>query len=139
MLLEADFPPDVRVEKEALSLINKGHEVTVATYTFDNNKLAETIDGINILRRKISKFTYQSSVGALRFPFYFNFWRKYLKSIFKTYTFDVVHVHDLPLAQIGYETARRYNIPFVLDLHENFPVLLRISSHTKKILARFLY
>jgi len=139
MLLEADFPPDVRVEKEALSLISKGHKVTVATYTFDNNILAENINGIEVIRKKISKIQYKSSVGSLRFPFYFNFWRKYLKSIFKTNMFDVIHVHDLPLAQIGYEIKKKYNIPFVLDLHENYPALLELSSHTKKILARFLY
>ena len=139
MLLEADFPPDVRVEKEALSLINKGHHVTVATYTFHKNRSADKINGIKIIRKKISTFTYKSSVGALSYPFYFNFWRRFVRSLFKTNAFDVVHIHDLPLAQIGYEIKRKYNIPFVLDLHENYPALLNISTHTQKILARFIY
>ena len=139
MLLEADFPPDVRVEKEAMSLISKGHQVTVASYTFQNDKRTENLDGITILRKKISKFRYKSSIGALRFPFYFNFWRRYLGEIFRTNSIDVIHIHDLPLAKIGVETRKKYNIPFILDLHENYPALLDISTHTKKILAKFTY
>ena len=56
MLLETDFPPDVRVEKEAISLISKGHQVTVASYTFDRNKpIAETVNGINIVNASPDK------------------------------------------------------------------------------------
>lgn len=139
MVLERDFPPDIRVEKEALSLIRQGHQVTVAAYTFKNDNLVENVNGIKVIRKRISRFVHKSSLGALSFPFYFNFWRKFLGIILKNDTYDVIHIHDLPLAQVGYEVKIKHNIPFVLDLHENYPALLEISPYTKKILARFIY
>ena len=34
MLLENEFPPDERVEKEIADLLKSGFEVAIATYTF---------------------------------------------------------------------------------------------------------
>jgi len=37
MVLEGEFPPDNRVEKEAVSLIEAGHEVHIACYSKKND------------------------------------------------------------------------------------------------------
>ncbi|MBT5162735.1 MAG: glycosyltransferase family 4 protein, partial [Lentimicrobiaceae bacterium] len=76
--------------------------------------------------------------GAIKFPFYFNFWRSFIADIFKTEKFDAIHIHDLPLAKVGYEFAKKHNIKLTLDLHENWPALLRIATHTQSILGQFL-
>jgi glycosyltransferase involved in cell wall biosynthesis len=69
---------------------------------------------------------------------YFNFWRKFLGKICSGYQFDAIHIHDLPLARIGYETGQRYRMRFILDLHENWPALLNISTHTNTPLGKIL-
>jgi len=140
MILEGDFPPDERVEKEALTLIAARHEIYVAAYTFKriNGIKLEQYRGINIFKKHISLFIYKSSVGALNFPFYFNYWRKYLNQISRQINPDVMHVHDLPLAKIGYELKQKYNAGFVLDLHENFPALLKVSKHTNTLFGKLL-
>ncbi len=130
MVLEKQFPPDTRVEKEAKSLMNAGHQVHIASPTFTPGPQETVHEGIKIHYKKISAFTYKSSIGCLRFPFYFNFWRHFIGDLFKEYSFDAIHVHDLPLAQIGIEIKNRYKIPFILDLHENFPSALEIAQHT---------
>ncbi len=139
MVLEAEFPPDDRVEKEAVSLIQAGHELILACYTMENRSGLENYKGIKVYRRHISKLVYKSSVGSLKFPMYFNFWRKFLQEIYELESFEAIHIHDLPLMKVGLELKQKYKIPLIFDMHENFPVLLELSTHTKKPLARFLY
>ena len=138
MLLERDFPPDLRVEKEMQSLIEAGHQITLACFTFRKKKEIEKNAALTIIRFPISKLIYKSSVAALKFPFYFDFWRRNLNRLLRQKSFDVVHVHDLPLAKIGSEIQKNFNIPFVLDLHENWPALLKISQHTNTLLGKLL-
>jgi len=138
MVLDHEFPPDIRVENEMEALIAAGHELHLACYTRKKRVTEEIWNGVYIHRKIISKFIYKSSVGALKFPFYFNFWLKFLKQLWKQHDFDAIHIHDLPLAQVGYELAYKNKIPFTLDLHENWPALLRIATHTQSLLGRLL-
>jgi len=138
MVLDHEFPPDIRVENEIEALIKSGNEVHVACFTMKDASLEDKYAGAVIHRKPISKFTHKTSVGALRFPFYFNFWRSFLDKLSKTNTFDAIHIHDLPLAKVGYEFAKKHNIKLTIDLHENWPALLDISTHTKSLLGRFL-
>ena len=103
-----------------------------------NRTTSEEINQIRVYRKPISKFIDKSSVGCLKFPFYFNFWRHYIKKLLKQRSFDAIHIHDLPLAQIGYEMKTRYGIPFVLDLHENWPAFLKAARHTNTFLGKLL-
>ncbi|HHE37073.1 MAG TPA: hypothetical protein ENL20_00665, partial [Candidatus Cloacimonetes bacterium] len=83
MVLENEFPPDTRVENEIQTLSNAGHEIHLACLTFQNKKEFEQKENYLIHRKKISDFTFKTSVGCLKFPFYFNFWRKYLIELFR--------------------------------------------------------
>lgn len=138
MLLEADFPPDIRVENEILALTGAGNEVHLACYTKTDRPEEDTFGKAVIHRKKISSFVYKSSVGCLKFPFYFNFWRKFLIEVASASVFNAVHVHDLPLSLLGLELKRALGIPLVIDLHENWPALVKTSKHTQTLLGRFL-
>ncbi|MGW8314881.1 MAG: glycosyltransferase family 4 protein [Bacteroidales bacterium] len=138
MVLESDFPPDIRVENEAAALVRNGHEVHVASYShqkrFDLRKdLPYTLHKIHI-----PPLIHKASVGALKSGMYFRFWRKYLNRILRSHSFDAIHVHDLPLARVGFELSRQEKIRFTLDLHENWPALLDIATHTQTLLGRIL-
>jgi glycosyltransferase involved in cell wall biosynthesis len=132
MTLEKDFPNDERVEKEALSLLKHGFEIHLLCYTIKNKVLYEKYKGIHIHRFKISNFTYKSSALSLQFPFYFNKWRKEFTSLLKVEKFDFVHIHDLPLVSIIEPLKGKYSFKTILDLHENWPVLMKISEFTSK-------
>jgi len=54
MILDGNFPPDDRPEKEALSLIDSGFEVHLLCYTTTNKLLRENYKGINITRFRIN-------------------------------------------------------------------------------------
>ena len=131
MILENTFPPDIRVEKEIKSLIAAGHEIVLACSSPASKDEAKDWNSATIIRKKMPRFIYKSSVGCLQFQFYFNYWRKYLKFVFKQYKFDAIHLHDLPLAKVAKEFSIKYQIPFVLDLHENRPEIMKLYDHVK--------
>ena len=138
MLLDHVFPPDTRVENEIKSLAEAGHEVHIACFQQEGKPLLEKAQYCTIHRYPISKFVFKSSVGVLKFPTYFNYWRKIVNGLFQNEQYDVVHVHDLPLAKIGYEAKCKFGAHFILDLHENWPVLLQLSKHTNTFLGKLL-
>ena len=138
MLLESDFPPDTRVENEISALLEAGHSIHIACYSHDREPTVPENLPYVIHKHYIPPLVYKASVGALKSSIYFNYWRRILKKIFTVHQFDAIHVHDLPLARIGYETGQHYGIRFTLDLHENWPALLSISTHTNTPLGKLL-
>ncbi len=138
MVLESDFPPDVRVENEIIALSEAGHEVHLACSTRKRSQGKDTFGKAIIHRKKISTFIYKSSVGCLKFPFYFNFWREFISGLFQTEKFDVIHIHDLPLSIIGVEIKKKLKTRLVIDLHENWPALIKTAAHTQTFLGKIL-
>ncbi len=138
MVLDHEFPPDIRVENEIEALIEAGHEVHIACYTMKGKQIRDTHLKATVHRRTISKLIYKSSVACLKFPYYFNFWRAFLTQLFEENKFEAIHIHDLPLAKLGSEMASKYAASFTLDLHENWPALLRMAPHTQTILGKLL-
>ena len=138
MILENNFPPDVRVEKEIKSLITAGHEITLACSSPKSENCIMNWHNAKIIKKKMPDFIYKSSVICLRFPFYFNYWRRFLESIFNKYEFNAIHLHDLPLAKVAKELSVKHKIPFVLDLHENWADYMDIAAHTNTFLGKIL-
>jgi len=138
MVLDHEYPADIRVGKEIQTLLKAGHKVDLACLTIEDRATIEEINNHTIYRKKISPILLKTSVGALKFPFYFNFWRAFLRTLIQSKNYDAIHVHDLPLAKVGHELSIKYNLKFVLDSHENWPILLDLSPHTKSLLGRFL-
>ena len=79
MLLDEEFPPDSRVEKEAISLIEEGFDVSIACYTRKGLPAYQQYKGIHVWRMPISKFMYKMSAACLILPFYFMKWRNFCR------------------------------------------------------------
>jgi len=139
MVLDHEFPSDIRVEKEIQTLASIGHSVDLACFTEKNRLKIDESLGYKIFRKPISKFRLKTSVGALKFPFYFNFWHTFLDQLLNNGNYQAIHIHDLPLAKVGYKLSKKHHINFILDLHENWPVLMELSPHTKSILGKILH
>ena len=141
MVLENQFPDDERVEKEALSLIKAGHEVHLLCATLKKEYVGdENYKGIKLHRTLSTPFLYnKAKIACLRLPFYFMFWKKQVGNLLRTETFDVIHIHDLPLAEVGYWAKKKFGISFVLDSHENYPYMLDMAPYTKGIAGKLMY
>lgn len=139
MVLDHNYPTDHRVEKEIKTLINHHHEIVLACYSHQRaEKLYEKEGGLTIYRRPISNFRQKTSVAALKFPFYFNFWKEFISDIITKEQIDAIHIHDLPLAKVGVFFKEKYRMPLVVDLHENWPASLEIAKHTNTPMGKIL-
>ncbi len=139
MLLEGNFPPDVRVEKEIKTLIAKNYEVVLACSSPQTQSEIIEWSGATIIKKKMPKLIYKSSIAALKISLYFSFWHKFISQIFSEYKINVIHLHDLPLAKVAVRFSQNHHTKFILDLHENWPALLKVSQHTNTFPGKILY
>ncbi len=137
MVLDREFPPDDRVEKEARHLIEAGFEVHLLCFSFGKLPAAETYKGIRVHRVFMPRFLFKKlSALILTVPFYGRFWKKHIARFVQENEIDVLHIHDLPLVGVGLEIKRRFNIPLVADMHENYPIFISEIKFANTFLGR---
>lgn len=138
MLLDAVFPPDPRVENEALTLIEAGHQVFLFCLHYGTQKEYEDIKGIQVRRYVSSKFEYKMSALAYTFPFYKNSMTKKIKDFLVMNSIDAVHIHDIQIASAAYKAVEGKKISVLLDLHENRPEIMKFYPHLQKFPGKYL-
>ena len=141
MILETPFPPDLRVENEIDALLEAGHSLTIIAGFRQKVERSGYYDKARIIRVFIPKLIYKSSIGCLSYSFYFNFWKKEIKKELLTNNYNAVHIHDLPLTQVILDLRNKLKQDFkiTLDLHENYPDMLKIAKHTQSMLGKFFF
>ena len=137
MLLDNEFPPDVRVESEANSLIKKGHSVTILSYNFGNKIASENYIGILIKRFRINKQVSKKALGFIhRLPLYRLIWKYQINKILRSEQFDAVHIHDLPLCINAKYIRTKFKVKVVADMHENYPYLVAEQPYMNTLFAK---
>ena len=131
MVLPGYFPPDIRVEKEARTLIADGHEIHLVCMGADGQPQEGDFHGINIHRLQVFSKKYGKLSTLVYTPFFLNlFWRSHwinkIKEIIRKNNIEIIHVHDLPVVPIVISIAKKSNIPIIFDMHENWPEALRV-------------
>lgn len=144
MVLDQPFPPDARVEREAVALTEAGFEVhLLCAARPEDTMMDEAYRGFYVHRvnpdevsieipllQKQSRFLYK---GALK-NFFHHFknidtaWHTLIHRFTKNYDIQILHIHDLRLVDTGLNIAFRYGIPLVADLHENYPALMQMMK-----------
>ncbi len=120
MLLRSTFPPDIRIEKEmdtlkehCIYLLCMGEKNAPKVEKFKTAKLLRFVP-LNALRKLNDIVLYRYNFDCL----FFLGLRKAAREI---KGIDVIHVHDLLLANTAIRFAKKRKIKVVLDLHENYP------------------
>jgi glycosyltransferase involved in cell wall biosynthesis len=134
MVLNSRFPPDIRVEKEARTLLAAGHEVHLLAYLSKarHEPSQEDIHGLRIRRIPIEGDglqPLQRRLNSLQFLLTFqnHYWANKMTRWVCDFDLNALHVHDLPLVKTGLSVGQRLQIPVIADLHENFPAFLKLS------------
>lgn len=139
MFLDTDFPPDSRVENEAVSLIKKGHEVFLFSLSYKPFKNKdEVVNGIHVFRYSGSKLLYKLSALVYTFPFFSNLVKPKLKDFISLVKPDTLHVHDMPLAESVMHLNKQFGLPLTLDLHEDRPEIMKFYPHLNKLPGKLL-
>jgi len=126
MILDGKFPPDIRVEKEARALVKGGFDVHLLCSREEGQPAYETLNDLKVhrgpnvsglLKRKIDFwFTHLTFINL--------FWKNYIRRFVIENNIDVIHIHDLLISNTVFRSIRDFNIPIVIDLHENYPEAL---------------
>lgn len=124
MLLDDAFPPDIRVSKEAKSLVAAGHEVTLLCQ-YDGGQRRERVGPVDVVRVPVFE-EYGSLDDLTNGSYYLGArvhlpWSRALTDHYESEPFDALHVHDLPLVKTGIRWADGRDVDVVADLHENWP------------------
>ena len=139
MVLDNRFPPDERVEKEAVSLIRAGFEVLLLCFTFGADPPKEVYQSIQMRRVYMPHWLYKKlSALVLTLPFYRWFWYLKMKRFVKQEKIDCLHIHDLPLCGVALRIKQRYKVPVIADMHENYPVLIEQEKWANNFWGKIL-
>lgn len=128
MLLNAPYPADIRVKKEAQALVAAGFDVRLLCLRKKGERYTGWVDGLAVHRIDGGKSNYVLAfwdvVLSLFFfhPLFFRAARKILQSN----PAHALHVHDLPLAGTALALKKKFPaVRVVVDFHENYPDALR--------------
>ncbi len=138
MVLDAPFPPDYRVEKEAITLIEAGFEVYLFCLHYENRLEEAEHKGIHLRRYPFNKLEYKLSALAYTVPFYRLFMAPKIRDFIWRNSVDVLHIHDMVIAEAAIGAARKSDCRIVLDLHENRPAIMKEYRHLNKFPGKYL-
>lgn len=125
------FPWDVRVEKICMSLLNNGYDVYLACLWDNEPNEREDYNGLKIIRigYKKDKKNYN--------PLPFNkFWKNELDEIIKELNPNLIINREIILADISGKLAKKYNIPIIMDMAENYPAVMKNWDKYKNTLLK---
>lgn len=138
MILDNTFPPDPRVENEAISLIKNGFNVYLFCLMDRNESKEDIINGIFVKRYKSNQITYKLSALAYTLPFYHYILKPKIDHFIEANKIDYLHIHDIQIARTVFWLNRKYKLPIILDLHENRPEIMRHYAHVNTFFGRLL-
>ena len=138
MILDAPFPPDPRVENEAVSLVENGHEVFLFCLKYADEKASDTINGIQVKRYSSNTFEYKLSALAYTIPLYSVIMQKKIAKFIRETNIEALHIHDMRIAGAVYKVNVNFNLPVVLDLHDNIPEVMKLYPHLQKFPGKHL-
>lgn len=161
MLVKNTFTHDARVEKEAVALIEAGHNVTVIAVSNGEQPRAETRSGITIVRvargpgnslRKRNDTSGSGDLARQRRPMLsvvlrrigaspvgdFVHWLtdRRMVAASDTVPVEVVHAHDLDCLAAGVAIASRRGVPLIYDTHEMATGRNLASAHRQRLARR---
>lgn len=132
ILSEKGFPPDIRVEKEAETLMENGYNLFLTCLNRQKKPEKENVGGINVIRMPFpSKYNRALSFLAL-------FLTRYtvlpctILQICRHHKIDLFHVHDLTFALSSIILAKLLGVKVILDVHENFPEMVQATLQNEK-------
>lgn len=138
MILRDVFPPDIRVSKEARTLIDVGYNVFLLAESRSDDLKEENVEGLSVRRVKTNYAADKLNTLRLFITFQDRLWRKEIKKFVEDFGIDVLHFHDIPLIKTGIDAIRYEDIPIIADLRENYPQGLQVWSIEGDIKQRIL-
>ncbi len=133
VIVDNEYNNDVRVVREVTMLRESGFDVTVLCFGFGKD-YNDPANGIKIIRINIPGKLKDILFFALNsVPVYEWLWTYHIRKFIKQNNPDIIHTHDLYMSRAVYRAIEKSGekIPFILDLHENYPYTVATYNWTK--------
>lgn len=128
---DADYPWDVRVEKTCLALTQAGHQVHIVARNRKWSPETELLPEGTVHRMPPWHWAGQRADAALGFPAFFSpRWRGLISRVVRQTGADLIIARDLPLCPTAIHVGRKFGIPVILDMAENYPAMMRAIWET---------
>lgn len=128
---DADYPWDVRTEKTCLALSHAGHDVHIVAR---NKKWSPTLERLpegTVHRMAPWRWVGRRLDAQLGFPAFFSpRWRRLLASTVREIGADLIIARDIPLCPAAVSVGKRFGIPVILDMAENYPAMMEAIWET---------
>jgi glycosyltransferase involved in cell wall biosynthesis len=139
MVVDGFYPQDIRVRKEAESIVATGIPVFVIARWKKGLSRKESYNGVQIVRIGINYSHFVKGIHDILFSLFFIDFVFYfgLRKFIKMNSIKLLHVHDLPLVK----TTKRLlgeKGQVILDMHENYPEMLEELTLSKKGIIKSL-
>ncbi len=128
MMMKWKVPPmNVRVSNEAETLAGEGHEVHFLVEGRRGQPREETVGAVRLVRGvRLSRIEEILQRYTFNFTYRDPRWAGAIARFVRERAIDVLHVNDIPLLGEAVRAGRRFSIPVVADLHENYPAGLQV-------------
>ncbi|MHA1367389.1 MAG: glycosyltransferase, partial [Candidatus Heimdallarchaeota archaeon] len=135
LMLTHNHMPDVRIEKQARSLKEKGHKVFLITTELKGQDFVDLFEGI---------YTHPHTFKHnLLTRILVNDVTRFYEKIIKENQIEIIHAHNIFTAFIALSVVRKLKLKFIYDDHETWSLWLRNraekASGFKKVLRYYLY
>ncbi|UXX78350.1 glycosyltransferase family 4 protein [Reichenbachiella carrageenanivorans] len=139
MIFHGEYPTHPRIENQALHLISEGMEVHLFCVTYKKEKdHTELYKGIYVHRYYLPNWMYKLSALAYSFPLYHQLIKPKLADFLQNSKADILHLHNMYLAEPVFRLTQQNKLPVVLDLHENVPEIMKYYPHLQTAFGRLL-
>jgi glycosyltransferase involved in cell wall biosynthesis len=123
IIYDGDYPWDVRIEKMTITLVNNGYDVHLICRNLNKKPIYEMFNEIHIHRIPARASNFVNHLSS--FPAFFNpLWLAKIRDVIRRFAIDLIVVRDLPLALAAVLIGKRYDLPVIFDMAENYPAML---------------
>ena len=131
LIYKEDYPWDVRVEKIAKTLKQRGHSICIICRNLDQKPVLDEVDGIEIQRLPISSYLPRFVQTLINFPAWFNpVWLFVIYRRLKRSPHSLTIVRDLPLLKSAILLKRFTGTKVILDMAEVYPEMYQsLADH----------
>ena len=114
------YPWDIRVQKVCESLAKNGYEVFLLCRWKKGQKKSEIINGINVIRVGFGRPSFMT------IPLQFNpIWDNAIEFNIRKIKPNLIIIREILLAISAGRFAKKYGIPVIMDMAENYPAAMR--------------
>ena len=119
VVVDNEFDNDTRVKNEC-KILAEEHNIFILCFDFGHPHPAHfpyKVERIRIKRKlKDLLFFFMNFLDM-----YSVFWKRHIRTFIRSNNIDYLYVHDLYMSKAAHLATKKTGIPFVLDLHENYP------------------